>query len=179
MAIFQSYAIPAASYTYRTLLYRALVDVPGSYAAGDIIVRTEQINEATGLATGVETWRNDTQGIALGAAPTVGAQVEALDGLRLKLASETLTVSSTAVALAAIPAEANHAEVHVWDADVSLRLDGSAPTSTVGIRQANGQTFELEGRQELINFQAIRLAATDARLYVEYSRVYGSNDHND
>ena len=178
MAIFQSYAIPAASYTYRTLLYRALVDVAANYDAGDIIVRTEQINEATGLATGVETWRNDTQGIALGTAPTVGTDVEALDGLRLKLASETLTVAAAAVPLAAIPAEANHAEVHVWDADISLRLDGSAPTSTVGIRQANGQTFELEGRQELLNFQAIRLAATSARLYVEYSRVYGADGDN-
>lgn len=178
MAIFQSYAIPAASYTYRTLLYRALVDVAANYDAGDIIVRTEQINEATGLATGVETWRNDTQGIALGTAPIVGTQVEALDGLRLKLVSETLAVSGTSLALAAIPAEANHAEVHVWDADVSLRLDGSAATATVGIRQANGQTFELEGRQELVNFRAIRLAATDARLYVEYSRVYGADGDN-
>ena len=179
MAIFQSYNIAAPQYQYRTLLYRALVDAVGSYNAGDIIVRTEQINEATGLATGVETWRNDTQGISLGTAPTVGTQIEALDGLRLKLASETLTVAATAIPLAAIPATANHAEVHVWDADVSLRLDGSAPTATVGIRQANGQTFELEGRTELVNFQAIRLAATSARLYVEYSRVYGSNDHND
>lgn len=175
MAQFQSYAIPAASYSYRTTFYQALQDGTG-FTQGDVIRRQEQVNDATGVVTGVETWFNVDTDAALAAAPVVGTDVSAYDSKRKKLASETLTVSNAAVALAAIPADANLAEVHVWDADIALTIDGAtAPSATVGFRQANGQSFTLEGREELENFQAIRLTTTDARIYVEYSREFDYN----
>lgn len=176
MAIFQSYNIPAPTLSYRTTYYQALVDGAG-FSQGDVIRRQEQINDATGVPTGTESWWNVDADAALAAAPAVGTDVSAYDSKRKKLASETLTVGNAAVGLAAIPADANHAVVHVWDADLSLTIDGAtAPTSTVGIRQANGQSFELEGQDELVNFQAIRLSTTDARIYVEYSREFDYNN---
>lgn len=95
---------------------------------------------------------------------------------REKLGSEVLTVDNTVggVSFASIPARANHAEIQVLDAGISFTLDGTtAPTATLGMKQAADQLFELEGRDELLNFTAIRLSATDARLYIEYSAIIG------
>ena len=172
MATFQSYPVPTVTYAYRTTFYQALINGTG-FSQGDIIRRQEQINKATGAATGSENWFNVDTNAALAAAPVVGTDVSAMDSKRKKLTAEQLTVGAAAATLAAIPADANMAEIHVWDADVSITLDGAtAPTATVGIRQGNGQTFTLEGRDELTKFKAIRLATTNARLYIEYSRAF-------
>ncbi len=172
MATFQSYAIPVITYAYRSTYYQALINGAG-FSQGDIIRRQEQINENTGATTGVESWFNVDTNLALAAAPVVGTDVSAYDSKRKKLTAEQLTVGAAATVLATIPADANLAEVHVWEADVSITLDGAtAPTATVGIRQGNGQTFTLEGRDELTKFKAIRLAKTNARLYIEYSRAF-------
>lgn len=175
MAVFSGYSTNV-SYSYRTTLYQALINGVG-FTQGDIIRLQEQINDATGLATGIVSWTNVDTGLALAGIPVIGTDVSAWDSKRKKLASETLTVAAVAIAFATVPAGANHAEVHVWDADVSVTLDGAtAPTATLGIRQADGQTFELEGVDEITNFKAIRLGTTSARLYVEYSREFDYND---
>lgn len=177
MAIFTAYSpvSSSTSFVYATEFYRVLTAGVG-YAEGDILRRKAQINESTGVVTGIENWYNVDQDAVI-AAPT-GTDIEALDGYREKLASETLVVDATVggVTLASIPANANHAEFHILDADIVFTIDGATvpvglPTP-LGIRQADRQNVELEGRDELVNFTAIRLDATDARIYVEYSRVF-------
>lgn len=174
MAKFEGYPIASASYSYVTTFYRALAAGAG-YAVGDIIRQVAQVNNATGALTGISNWYNVDQDANLAAAPPP-ADIEALDNNRVVLGSAQLTVSNVAagVGFATPPAQANYAEVHVWNADISLTLDGSAPTTGGnGYRQANGQTFELESAAEIAGMKAIRLGATDALLYVTYFRVYG------
>lgn len=177
MAIFNPYPIAAAAYRYVVTFYRAIASGPG-YAEGDILRQTVQINEATGVLTGVEAWYNVDQDAALAAAPA-GANIEALDFNRIALLATSLTVSNVAagVGLPAIPADANYAEIHIWNADVVFTLDGTAPTTTgTGFRQANGQTFELESADEINKFKALRLGGVDSVLWVQYYRVLGGQN---
>lgn len=178
MAKFGAYTVAGTSYSIRNTLYRAIAAGPG-YAAGDILQLTEQINSATLVATGVASWYNVDQDAVLAAAP-VGANIEAIDGRRVVSGTETLIVSAASVGLATIPAGANFAEIHVWDADVALRVDGAAATTTTGYRQGNGATFELESANELTNLKAIRLgtvdARVDARLFVTYYTIYSFDE---
>ena len=180
MAIFSNYSPSATSsvaFDYSQEFYRVITAGTGT-AAGDVIRRHAQVNEATGVETGLVNWYNVSQDAVLGTAPTA-ADINALDSYRNKLGSQVLTVDATIGGVSlTVPAGANHAEIHVWDADVVFTLDGAtAPTATVGIRQADGQLFELEGVSELTNAAFLRLGATDARIYVEYSTVY-SNSSN-
>lgn len=175
MAIFNPYPIASASYNYVVTLYRALTGGAG-YAEGDILRQTVQINNGTGAPTGVESWYNVDQDKALAATP-LGENIEALDFKRIALSAVPLVVSNAAagVPLPAIPADANYAEIHIWNADIVFTLDGTAPTlAGVGFRQANGQTFELEAADELSKFLALRLGATDATLWVQYYRVFSA-----
>lgn len=177
MATFSNYNIAPTTYTYVTTYYRALSAGTG-YAVGDILRQVTQFNAATGAVTGVATWYNVDQDAAIAAAPA-GADIEALDQNRSVLSSATLPVSNAVagVGFAAVPADANWAEVHVWDADVAITLDGTAPTATgTGFRQGDGQTFELQSRAEITGLKAIRLATTDAKLFVTYYRVYGNTE---
>lgn len=174
MAKFGAYAVAGASYSIRNTLYRAIAAGVG-FAAGDILQLTEQINSATLAATGVVSWYNVDQDAVLAAAPA-GASIEAVDGRRVVSGTETLTVGVASVALATIPAGANFAEIHVWDADVSLRVDGAAATAKTGYRQGNGATFELESAGELTNLRAIRLGTVDARLFVTYYTIYSFDE---
>lgn len=179
MAAFSNFPVAATVYSYLVTYYRALTAGTG-YTVGDVIRETTQINTATGAPTGVKVWYNVDQDVAIAAAPLV-ADIEALDKNRIVLSAASLTVSNVAagVSFAAPPADANYAEVHVWDADVVVTLDGTAPTATgTGFRQANGQTFELESRLEITQLKALRLGAVDAKLYVTYYRVYGDPGSN-
>ena len=186
--ILNDFSVPSPSFMYETTYYRALVDDAANteYVKGDILLLSEQVDEATLLPTGVVKWKNVDTGVAitLPFAGTVGTDVEALDNKRVSLSpAETLVVSSTAVSLGAVPAGANHAEVHVLDAAIILTYDGAtAPVGNgaaapIGIRQGNGQVFELESADEIANFSAMRLdGATDARIYVEYTCQFDFND---
>jgi len=149
------------------------------YEKGQILRRIQCIDPTTGVATAtIWSVADDATGAPLAAAP-VPADVEHLDSKRVKLASETVVVAAAAVGLTP-PPEANHAEVHVLDADVVFTLDGAtAPVggaTPVGIRQADCQVFELEGKDELANFSALQLGTVGARLYVEYSCQFDFND---
>lgn len=179
MAVFSSFPVPATTYSYLVTYYRALTAGTG-YAVGDVLRETTQINANTGAPTGTKVWYNVDQDAAVATAPAV-ADIEALDKNRIVLSSATLTVSNAkaGVSFASPPADANHAEVHVWDADVVITLDGATPTTTgAGFRQGNGQTFELESKEEITKLKALRLGSTDAKLFVTYFRVYGDSGAN-
>ena len=80
---------------------------------------------------------------------------------------ETLTVSTTAVAITATIIDQQHdnALITCEAASVRFRLDGTAPTATVGHVLDPGDILELRGC-ELGKFQAIRRDGTDATLQV-------------
>lgn len=177
MAVFNPYPIAGVSYRYVVTFYRAVAAGTG-YGEGDILRQTAQMNEATGATTGVEAWYNVDQDAALATAPA-GADIEGMDFDRIALSAAGLTVSNAAagVGLPAIPANANYAEIHIWNADVVFTLDGTAPTTMgTGFRQANGQTLELESADEINKFKALRLGGVDSVLWVQYYRVLGGQN---
>lgn len=167
MAIFQSFQAPQPTFIYRTLLYRAKVAGTG-YSLEDILEEVVKIDEATNTVISSQ-WFNVTTNLVMATAPTL-ADLHAYDGHRITLASENLTVGATAVTLAAIPANANHAEIHVWGATtsdyVTLTIDGTVPAVNNGFRQSDGLTFELESITELSALQA--LASNNVVLHVQY-----------
>ena len=84
---------------------------------------------------------------------------------------ETITVSSTALALTENLAErADVATVTVEAQAVRFRLDGVAPTATVGHVLTAGDTLELNGFWEIDQFRVIRRDASDATLSVSYGQ---------
>jgi len=81
---------------------------------------------------------------------------------------ESLTVSSTAVALTEAKAQlAQEAIVSVETDQVRYRLDGTAPTSSEGHLLEAGDYLVLRGYGQVNSFQAIRVT-TDATLRVTY-----------
>ena len=80
---------------------------------------------------------------------------------------ETLTVSTVAVAITATIIDQQHdnALITCEAASVRFRLDGTAPTATVGHVLDPGDILELRGG-ELGKFQAIRRDGIDAILQV-------------
>ncbi len=79
------------------------------------------------------------------------------------------------------PAGADVAEIHVWDANIVWDKRPAAPAvtndGTVGYgRHADGAYFELEGAEEIANFQAIGFAGQAGRLEVNYVEGLHVND---
>jgi hypothetical protein len=83
--------------------------------------------------------------------------------------AEQLTVSSSAVGLASIPAGANKALIRVSTANIRWRGDGTNPTSSAGMPQYVDDEFEIIGG--LAAYKFIRSGASDATLDVAYYRV--------
>ena len=83
-------------------------------------------------------------------------------------ASESLTVSSTALPLGAIREGRTHALITVAVDAVRFWLDGSSPTATVGHILNVGDTLELDGRAELDGVRLIRVTS-DATVSVSYA----------
>lgn len=176
MAVFNDFPVAAPSFGFVTSYYRALVD-GAEYEEGQILRATAQFDTATGQLTGIVTWFNLDAGTAMMAPPANQADVGALDNSRIILGTEALFVTAVADPLGGIPPSANYAEAHVWNADVVVTVDGTTPSAATGngFRQANGQMFALESREELEGFQAVRLGAADAKIYLTYFRVFGGD----
>ncbi len=81
---------------------------------------------------------------------------------------EQLTVSNTAVALASVPLNANRAIIVVEGKHIRWRIDGTDPTSTVGMKGFANSTIILESRLQINKFKAIRLISSDAKLSTNY-----------
>lgn len=60
------------------------------------------------------------------------------------------------------------AHVRVSGADVRYRLDGTVPDANTGMLAENGDQFVLSGYENLVAFRAIRTAAANAALDVNY-----------
>lgn len=181
IAKFNDYKAPVSSFRTEVSYYRALASNAASgFAEGDILKKVDTVNEGTGAITST-AWSNVDEGTVLAAAPDLANdEAEALDSSRIVVGTSALvSVTDTAAGIpaASIPANANLAEVHVWDANVSITLDGTTPdASGNGTRQADGQHFELESKDEIEKMQAVRLAGSDARLFVTFYRQFDQND---
>lgn len=81
---------------------------------------------------------------------------------------QTLAVSSTPVALPAIPASAVGALVTVEDAPVRATWDGTVPTSSLGHKYGDGDAFAIVSRADLLRFRVVKAAAGDAALQITY-----------
>lgn len=89
---------------------------------------------------------------------------------------ESLTISSaSAVAITStiIDQHPDDGLITVETAAVRFRIDGTAPTATVGHVLEVGDVLELRGMGELSKFQAIRRDGTDATLRVSTGTVTG------
>lgn len=90
-----------------------------------------------------------------------------IDGLSPK-DFETITVSSTAKQLTTAKASiAKEAVITIETNSIRYRLDGAAPTNSVGHKADDGDVITLRGRGQIDNFQAIRIT-DDAALMVTY-----------
>ena len=84
-------------------------------------------------------------------------------------AFENLTVSTSSVGFtAATYGNANFAHVYIDVADVRMRLDGGAPTASVGVPLAVGSEVILENKDELTRVRFIRDGGTDAVLQTNF-----------
>lgn len=94
---------------------------------------------------------------------------------------ESLAFTDGAVINLTPPAGADVAEIHVWGGNIvwDKRLAAPAVTNsgTVGFgRHADGAYFELEGVEEIQNFQAIGFAGESGRIEVHYVEGLNLND---
>ena len=124
---------------------------------------------ASGVIGTINNWiGNTTHGVGVfltGATETIPVETEPLS----YSAFEALSVSSTALPLTANLADSRtHAFVTVAVDAVRFRLDGVAPSATVGHLANVGDTIILDGRAELDGFRVIRVT-TDATLSVSYA----------
>ena len=88
---------------------------------------------------------------------------------------ESLSISTVAVAITAGNIDQHHddALITVETAAVRFRIDGTAPTATVGHVLEAGDVLTLRGIGEIGKFQAIRRDGTDATLRVSTGTVTG------
>lgn len=97
----------------------------------------------------------------------------AIIGIAYAANFESITVSDTASGLTKtyfIPPDGynNKALITCEGANIRFRLDGTAPTTTVGHILNNGDSLEVKGKDLLNQFKAIRDDATNATLRVTY-----------
>lgn len=86
------------------------------------------------------------------------------------LGCERLAVSTSAVGLASIKPQADHAVIRVKGGAVCFTDDGATtPTSTVGMELEIGDILYFDAN--LNNFKAIRRDSTDATLVVNYYAI--------
>ena len=116
-----------------------------------------------------------TLSLALLPMPTYAQQNECGTGPSVPFASETITVSTTAIGFTLAtyaptggPVTANQALVFVNTNNLRARFDGVAPTTSVGAIMAAGQFF-LVCSLSLNRTQFIRDDASDVEVFVVYS----------
>lgn len=84
---------------------------------------------------------------------------------------ETVTVADTAISLTAgTYTTAIRAVISVETATLRYRVDGTAPTASVGHIANDGDVIILESSIAISNFQAIRTTGTSASISATYER---------
>lgn len=81
---------------------------------------------------------------------------------------QTLAVSTSAVSLTKAGTNVERAEIHVDDAAIRWRADGTAPTASVGHPQSIDELFALDTITDIDEFQAIRSGGSDSELNIIY-----------
>lgn len=99
--------------------------------------------------------------------PTLAQQNQCGTGPSVPISAQTLTVSTTAVALT-VPSGANQAVLFFNTNNVRVAYDGTAPTTSVGAILQAGQS-QLICALTLAKVQMIRDDASDAEVYAVYS----------
>jgi hypothetical protein len=87
------------------------------------------------------------------------------------IAFETLTVDDTAAGIhltAATYTDANGAYITAETASIRFRVDGTAPTASVGHLVETKGVIELRSQKEIENFKAIRTGSTSAVIMITY-----------
>lgn len=85
---------------------------------------------------------------------------------------ESVTVTDTAQSLTAsvttggVVLRGQRAFISAETAQMRFRYDGTAPTSTVGHILESGQTVEIVGYDDILNFRIIRTGATSGTIRV-------------
>ena len=92
---------------------------------------------------------------------------EILQAFRKPVGYEQVTVSTTAVGLT-VPDGANRAVVVVEAQPLRCRDDGTDPTASVGMLCVAATRFDIESREALLAFKAIRSGGTNSVLSVSY-----------
>lgn len=92
---------------------------------------------------------------------------EILNAFRKPLGYQQITVSTSALPLT-VPAGAQRAVVVVEAQPLRYRDDGTAPTASVGMLCVAATRFDIESREALLAFRAIRSGGTDSVLSVSY-----------
>ena len=82
---------------------------------------------------------------------------------------EQITVSTASLSLASIPDDARSCTIQPNNAAIRIRIDGSAPTTTVGTIVADGNTATISGREAVAGLRMIRDDAVDAIVEVAYT----------
>ena len=87
-------------------------------------------------------------------------------------AYESLTVSNASVGFTAgtMGGNRDHAIVTVEVATVRFRLDGNAPTATVGLMLVPGDVLELDAQPQLEKIRFIRRDGSDATLRCAFGK---------
>lgn len=112
-----------------------------------------------------------------------GAAVVTQSPVRVAYDNETLTIAGTAAGfttskITPTTNPQNAAQVAVFTVNCSsgttciLRffVDGSVPTASAGMRALYGDTVSISGRDNVVNFKAIRETGTSVVLDVQYFR---------
>lgn len=92
---------------------------------------------------------------------------EILNAFRKPVGYEQVTVSTTAIGLT-VPVGAQRAVMVVEAQPLRYRDDGTDPTATVGMLAVATTRFDIESREALLAFKAIRDGGTNATLSVSY-----------
>lgn len=92
---------------------------------------------------------------------------EILNAFRKPAGYQKVTVSNTAVSLT-VPKGANRAVMVVEAQPLRYRDDGTDPDATTGMLCVAATRFDVESREALLAFKAIRSGGTDSVLSVSY-----------
>lgn len=154
--------------------HRAIASGIG-YTFGDVLQKFVQFDSVTLIPTGNIQWFNVNTNTFISS--PISTDITSIDCYREILTSETITVSTVPVGLTTIPATCNYVEMQVQDESIVFTYDGiTIPSSgpDIGVTTQSGSIVQLQSRDAILNFNAIRQTGTDARIYVQYLQVYSS-----
>jgi hypothetical protein len=88
---------------------------------------------------------------------------------------EKLTVTGSVLTLASIPADARYAEVIVESGATGIAIRylelggaGIQPSTTAGMGKADGDSFDIHGYQNIVNFRVTQAQLGTHNIYVQY-----------